>query len=80
METRKPIHEVKVGKVRAAIWANQSPNGTYHCVTLGTLYKTGERWKTSSSVDLADISDAHQALQQVSAWFETQASSPSEQS
>jgi hypothetical protein len=45
----KPVHEVRLGRVKAAIWANETDNGTRHNVTITRLYKDGDEWKTSTS-------------------------------
>lgn len=46
---QKPVHEVRMGRIKAAIWANESENGTRHNVTITRLYKDGDDWKTSTS-------------------------------
>ena len=46
---QKPVHEVRLGRVKAAIWANETDNGTRHNVTITRLYKDGDEWKTSTS-------------------------------
>jgi hypothetical protein len=45
----KPVHEVRLGRVKAAIWANETENGVRHNVTISRLYKDGDEWKTSTS-------------------------------
>ena len=45
----KPVHEVRLGRIKAAIWANETDNGTRHNVTITRLYKDGDEWKTSTS-------------------------------
>jgi len=50
MEKKKPAHEIRLGKVRAAIWANEAEGGaTRYSVTFSRLYKDGESWKDSTS-------------------------------
>jgi hypothetical protein len=46
---------VRLGRVRAAIWENESPNGTRHNVTLSRLYKDGDDWKDSTSFGRDDL-------------------------
>ena len=46
---QKPVHEVRLGRIKAAIWANDTDNGTRHNVTITRLYKDGDEWKTSTS-------------------------------
>ena len=51
----KPVHEIRLGAIKAAIWANETQNGTRHNVTLSRLYKDGEEWKTSDSFGRDDL-------------------------
>ena len=46
---QKPVHEIRMGRIKAAIWANDTDNGTRHNVTITRLYKDGDEWKTSTS-------------------------------
>ncbi len=46
---QKPVHEVRMGRIKAAIWANETDNGVRHNVTITRLYKDGDEWKTSTS-------------------------------
>lgn len=45
----RPVHEIRLGRVKAAIWANDTENGIRHNVTVTRIYKDGEEWKTSGS-------------------------------
>jgi hypothetical protein len=33
-EKVRPVHEIRLGRIRAAIWENETQNGTRHNVTL----------------------------------------------
>ena len=37
----KPVHDIRLGAIKAAIWANSTPKGIRHSVTLTRLYKDG---------------------------------------
>ena len=53
---KKPVHEVKLGSIRAAVWANKSEDGrTWFNVTIGRLYRDGEQWKDSASFRRDDL-------------------------
>jgi hypothetical protein len=65
MATRKPVHEVRLGKIKAAIWANESERGLRHNVTVSRLYKDGEDWKSSDSFGRDDIPLLIKALDRV---------------
>jgi hypothetical protein len=49
MSANRPVHEIRFGHVKAAIWANESDGYVRHNVTLQRLYKDGDDWKTSQS-------------------------------
>ena len=49
MTQAKPVHEVRLGKVKAAIWRNESDNGVRFCVTFARIYKTEQGWESSAS-------------------------------
>ena len=51
----RPVHEVRVGRIRAAIWENDTQNGTRHNVTFARLYKDGNHWKDSTSFGRDDL-------------------------
>ncbi|TWU34920.1 hypothetical protein [Novipirellula artificiosorum] len=51
----RPVHEVRFGRVKAAIWANDTENGTRHNVTISRIYKDGEEWKDSTSFGRDDL-------------------------
>lgn len=51
----KPVHEVRLGTIKAAIWANDTDNGTRHNVTFGRLYRDGDQWRTSDSFGRDDL-------------------------
>ncbi|MGD0519573.1 MAG: hypothetical protein ABSA26_18725 [Thermoguttaceae bacterium] len=52
----KPVHEIRIGRLIAAIWANETDNGIRHNVTFSRLYKPeGEEWQNSSSFGREDL-------------------------
>jgi hypothetical protein len=55
MTTQKPVHEVRLGKIKAAVWANDAQHGTWYNVTVSRLYRDGEDWKSTESFGRDDI-------------------------
>lgn len=55
MAKKRPVHEVRFGRIKAAIWENETQNGTRHNVTLSRLYKDGDEWKDSTSFGRDDL-------------------------
>jgi hypothetical protein len=51
----KPVQEVRLGRVKAAIWANETENGLRHNVSLTRLYKDDDGWKDSTSFGRDDL-------------------------
>jgi len=49
MAQEKPVHEVRLGKVKAAIWKNDSESGVRFGVTFSRIYKTESGWESSTS-------------------------------
>ena len=51
----RPVAEVRLGNVKAAIWKNESEAGARHSATFERLYRDGETWKTSQSFGRDDL-------------------------
>lgn len=49
MSQEKPVHEIRLGKVKAAVWQNATENGLRFNVTFSRIYKTEKGWESSSS-------------------------------
>ena len=70
MPQHKPIHEIRLGAVRAAIWANESrPNDVWFSVTVSRLYKDGNDWKNSSSFRRDDLPVVAKIMDMAYAWI-----------
>jgi len=45
-EKVKPVHEIRLGRIKATIWENETQNGnTMYNVTLCRLWRDGKQWK-----------------------------------
>ncbi len=55
MPKQQPVHEIRFGAVKAAIWENATANGTRFSVTVSRLYKDGDEWKRSESFGRDDL-------------------------
>lgn len=51
----RPAHEVRIGKIRCVIWANENQEGTWYSMTLSRSYKEGEQWKSAQSFGKDDL-------------------------
>ncbi len=55
MSKQKPIHEIRLGAVKAVIWENETDNGKRHNVQIARLYKDGDEWKQTTSFGRDDL-------------------------
>jgi hypothetical protein len=65
----RPVHEVRIGRVRAAIWENETQNGTRHNVTLSRLYKDGDDWRDSTSFGRDDLPLVAKVVDRAHTWI-----------
>jgi hypothetical protein len=73
MSANRPVHEVRFGHVKAAIWANEVDGRIRHNVTLQRLYKDGDDWKTSQSFGRDDLALVAKVADQAHTWIFQQA-------
>lgn len=51
----RPVHEVRLGRIKAVIWANEVEGVTRHNVQLRRLYKDGDNWEQTDSFGRDDL-------------------------
>ena len=51
----QPAHEIRLGRVRATIWANSSDEATWYSVVFTRLYKAADQWQDSGSFGRDDL-------------------------
>lgn len=56
-ERQRPAHEVRLGRIKGAIWANTTEQVVRYGVTLSRIYKDQEsgEWRTSTSFGRDDL-------------------------
>ena len=54
-EASRPVHEIRLGCIKAAVWANRTENGTRHNVKIVRLYKDGDDWIDATSFGRDDL-------------------------
>lgn len=69
-EKVKPVHEIRLGRIKAAIWENETQNGSImHNVTLCRLWRDGKQWKDSSSFGRDDLPLVAKVADLVHTWI-----------
>ena len=66
------LHEVKKGRVKAAIWENESRNGVFHKVTFQCLYRKDGAWKSTQSFSPDDLRNVVAAAVLAEEWLDAQ--------
>jgi hypothetical protein len=55
MSKQKPVHEIRLGRIKATIWENETEQGIRHNVNVVRLYKDDDEWKQSASFGREDL-------------------------
>ena len=66
---KKPVHEIRMGAVKAAVWENQTEAGIRHNVSIQRLYKDGDDWKTTESFGRDDLPLVAKVADQAHTWI-----------
>jgi hypothetical protein len=65
----KPIHEVRIGCIKAAIWRNETETGARYNATFGRIYKDGDQWRTTESFAREDLLLLAKVADQTHSWI-----------
>lgn len=68
-QSTRPVQEIRLGRVKAAIWANRTREGVIFNVTFERSYKDGETWKTSTSFGRDDLLKVAKLADQAHSWM-----------
>jgi hypothetical protein len=69
----RPVFEARLGRLKAAVWANSTENGVRHNTTFRRIYKDGEEWKDSDSFGRDDLLLLAKLADKVHTWIYEQA-------
>jgi hypothetical protein len=69
--SRQPVHEIRLGRVNIATWANPTDDGVRYAASPGRLYKDDERgeWRTTHSFGRDDLLTLAEVARQAAAWI-----------
>lgn len=73
MAKQKPAHEIRLGRIKATIWANETDNGTRHNVSISRLFKDGDEWKQTTSFGRDDLPLVAKVVDMAHLWIYEQA-------
>lgn len=69
MDKTLPVQEIRLGRIKAVIWANETEDGPWHNVTFTRLYKDGELWMESASFGRNDLPLVAKAADLAHTWI-----------
>ena len=65
----KPIHEVRLGFIKAAVWKNETEAGARYNTTFSRLYKDGDNWQSTESFGRDDLLLLAKVADQTHSWI-----------
>jgi len=65
----KPVHEVRLGFIKAAVWRNETESGVRYNVTFSRLYKDNDQWKSTESFGRDDLLLLAKVADQTHSWI-----------
>ena len=69
MAQQKPIHDFRLGHIRAAIWANQNDGRVRYAVTIVRRYRNGTEWKDTTTFNAEDLLVVAHLAKRASDWI-----------
>ena len=65
----KPINEVRIGAVKAAIWRNEVNGGVRYNATFSRLYRDEDQWRSTESFGRDDLIVLAKVADQTHSWI-----------
>jgi hypothetical protein len=72
MEGNPPVHEVRSGLIRAAVWQNDAQDGPRYSVTFSRLYRLGDEWRSSRSFAHDELPQVAEVAARAREWIASQ--------
>jgi hypothetical protein len=70
---KKPVHDVRLGLIKAAIWENTVGDIVRYNITFSRIYKDENEWKTSDTFGRDDLLVLAKVADQAHTWICTAA-------
>ncbi len=65
----RPVHEIRLGLIKASVWQRRSHSGHQFSVSVVRLYRNGDEWKQSSRFGRDDLPVVRLVLDQAHSWL-----------
>lgn len=70
---KRPVHEIRLGRVKGAIWGNETSQGMRYNVTFQRIYRDEDTWKSSDSFGRDDLYLVQKVADLAHTWIYEQA-------
>jgi len=64
-----PVHELRIGLIKARIWKRRTRSGVRHTVSVVRLFRNGDVWKESARFGRDDLPMLRLALDRAYGWL-----------
>jgi hypothetical protein len=54
-EKNQPVNTLRLGRIKATIWANKTEKGTFYSVQIVRIYRDEDQWKESNCFNRDDL-------------------------
>lgn len=69
-KSNQPVQEFRLGRIKAAIWANEGKTGTFHNVSISRLYKDDQdQWQDATSFGREDLPLVMKVADRAHSWI-----------
>lgn len=68
-QANRPVEEILLGGVKAAIWRNETESGVRYNVTFERIYRDGKEWRSTNSFGRDDLLLLAKAADQAHTWI-----------
>ena len=65
----RPIHEIKLARIRATLWLNRDGSKTWYSVAIARTYRDGDEWKDTTSFSRDDLPLVAKAAEMAYSWI-----------
>lgn len=72
----KPMHEIRLGAIKSAVWQNKTESGVRYNATFSRLYKDGDKWASADSFGRDDLLVLAKVADQTYSWICAQSQEP----
>jgi hypothetical protein len=66
---QRPVHEIRLGHIKAALWKNTTTKGPRFNVTFTRLYFDNDHWQSSESFGRSDLLMLAKVVDQAHSWI-----------